>query len=142
MTVQEIDQNKQLQAALEKDKNVEQGVVGEIQEEEVLQVEDLGIGSESCKQLASQMNELIVSVNANIITPPLEATEGSNSGSPIQEINKRIRALKKEDSTCRKTTIENCTRYEARTIGQIDKAGRLHKELKLLEDKKVEMATS
>lgn len=85
-----------LQAALEKDKNVEQGVAGEIQEEEVLQVEDLGTGLESVKQLASQMNELTVSENANIISPPLEATEGSNSGNPIQEIDKRIRALKKK----------------------------------------------
>ncbi|KAG6621167.1 hypothetical protein I3842_Q029800 [Carya illinoinensis] len=78
----ERNREKRLQAALEKDKN----------------------------QLASQMNELTVSVNANIITPPLEATE------------------------------ENCTRY-----GLLDKLTKLEgflKELKLLDDKKAEMAAS
>lgn len=71
-------------------------MAGEMQKEEVLQVENLGTGSESVKQLASQMNELTVSANANVITPPLEATEGSNSENPAQEIDKRIRALKKK----------------------------------------------
>jgi 2',3'-cyclic-nucleotide 2'-phosphodiesterase (5'-nucleotidase family) len=53
-------------------------------------------GSESVKQLMSQMNELAVSANVTVITPPSDSTEGSNSGNPVQDIDKRIRALKKK----------------------------------------------
>jgi partner of Y14 and mago protein len=59
-------------------------------------VEDLDNGSESVKQLMSQMNELAVSANATVITPPSDSTEGSNSENPVQDIDKRIRALKKK----------------------------------------------
>lgn len=85
-----------LQAALEKDKNLEQTVAGEIINEEPLPVKDLGTGLESVKQLTSQMNELAVSTNATIISPPLDSAEEANSVSPVQDIDKRIRALKKK----------------------------------------------
>lgn len=85
-----------LQAALEKGKNSEQALSGEIENEEALHVEDLVNGSESVKQLMSQMNELAVSANVTVITPPSDSTEGSNSGNPVQDIDKRIRALKKK----------------------------------------------
>lgn len=84
------------QAALEKGKNLEQTVAGEIIKEEPLPGEDLGAGLESVKQLTSHMNELAVSTNATLISPPLDSTVESNSGNPVQDIDKRIRALKKK----------------------------------------------
>ncbi|XP_041014678.1 partner of Y14 and mago-like [Juglans microcarpa x Juglans regia] len=138
----ERKKEKRLQAALEKDKNVEQGVAGEIQEEEVLQVEDLGTGSESVKQLASQMNELTVSVNANIVSPPLEATEGSNSGNPIQEIDKQIRALKKKIRLAEGQQQKTAQDMKPDQLDKLTKLEGFRKELRLLEDKKAEMAAS
>jgi hypothetical protein len=75
---------------------LEQTVDGEIKLDEEPPVEDLGNGSESIQQLTSQINELDVSANANVITPLTDSTEGSNSESPVQDIDKRIRALKKK----------------------------------------------
>lgn len=75
---------------------MEQTVGEEIKLEEALPDEDLGNGSESIEQLTSQINELAVSANASVITPPSDSTEGSNSGNPVQDIDKRIRALKKK----------------------------------------------
>uniref|UniRef100_A0A2N9G9A3 WIBG Mago-binding domain-containing protein n=1 Tax=Fagus sylvatica TaxID=28930 RepID=A0A2N9G9A3_FAGSY len=92
----ERKKEKRLQAALEKGKNLEQTVDGEIKLDEEPPVEDLGNGSESIQQLTSQINELDVSANATVITPLTDSTEGSNSESPVQDIDKRIRALKKK----------------------------------------------
>lgn len=71
-------------------------VTGETEKEEAPTIADLGNGVESVEQLTSQMNELGVSLNDTVITPSSESMEGSNSGNPVQEIDKRIRALKKK----------------------------------------------
>ncbi|KAG6652973.1 hypothetical protein CIPAW_05G042800 [Carya illinoinensis] len=101
------------EAALEKDKNLEQTVAGEIINEEPLPVKDLGTGLESVKQLTSQMNELAVSTNATIISPPLDSAEEANSVSPVQDIDKRIRALKKK-SVDRADCHSKPTNYQAK----------------------------
>jgi len=136
----ERKKEKRLQAALEKEKNSEPG---EIINEEALSVEDLDNGSESVKQLMSQMNELAVSANATVITPPLDSTEGSNSENPVQDIDKRIRALKKKirlsEAQQQKTTQED---MKPEQLDKLIKLEGWHKELKHLEDKKAEMAAS
>jgi len=136
----ERKKEKRLQAALEKEKNSEPG---EIINEEALSVEDLDNGSESVKQLMSQMNELAVSANATVITPPSDSTEGSNSENPVQDIDKRIRALKKKirlsEAQQQKTTQED---MKPEQLDKLIKLEGWHKELKHLEDKKAEMAAS
>ncbi|KAE8009090.1 hypothetical protein FH972_005544 [Carpinus fangiana] len=136
----ERKKEKRLLAALEKEKNSEPG---EIINEEAPSVEDLDNGSESVKQLMSQMNELAVSANATVITPPSDSTEGSNSENPVQDIDKRIRALKKKirlsEAQQQKTTQED---MKPEQLDKLIKLEGWHKELKHLEDKKAEMAAS
>ncbi|XP_059433766.1 partner of Y14 and mago [Corylus avellana] len=136
----ERKKEKRLQAALEKGKNSEPG---EIINEEALSVEDLDNGSESVKQLMSQMNELAVSANATVITPPSDSTEGSNSENTVQDVDKRIRALKKKirlsEAQQQKTTQED---MKPEQLDKLMKLEGWHKELKHLEDKKAEMAAS
>lgn len=62
----------------------------------MLSAEDLGHGSDSVKSLTSQMNDLAVSANPAVVSPPSDSTEPSNSAAPVQDIDKRIRALKKK----------------------------------------------
>ncbi|XP_041011776.1 partner of Y14 and mago-like [Juglans microcarpa x Juglans regia] len=138
----ERKKEKRLQAALEKGKNLEQTVAGEIITEEPLPVEDLGTELESVKQLTSQMNELAVSTNATVISPPLDSTKESNSGNPVQDIDKRIRALKKK---IRLTEAQQQKSAQDMKPEQVEKWTKLEgwrKELKLLEDKKAERAVS
>lgn len=78
------------QAALDKDKNLEDTVDG------VLSAEDMNHGSESVESVASQMNELTVNENPTTVTPPSESIECLNTGGAAPDIDKRIRALKKK----------------------------------------------
>lgn len=139
----ERKKEKRLQAALEKGKNMEQTAGGEIKLEEAPPDEDLGNGSEPIEQLTSQINELAVSANASVITPPSDSTEGSNSGNPVQDIDKRIRALKKKirltEAQLQKTAQED---MKPEQLEKWTKLEGWHKELQLLEDKKAEMAAS
>jgi len=91
----------------------------------------------------SQMNELAVSANATVITPPSDSTEGSNSGNPVQDIDKKIRALKKKIRLTE--TQQQKMAQEDMKPEQLDKLIKLEgwrKEVKHLEDKKSEMAAS
>ena len=58
--------------------------------------EDLAHGSDSVKLLTSQMNELAVSSNPAVVAPSSDLADASNMESPVQDIDKRIRALKKK----------------------------------------------
>ncbi|KAF5448588.1 hypothetical protein F2P56_029105 [Juglans regia] len=138
----ERKKEKRLQAALEKGKHLEQTVDGEIIKEEPLPVEDLGTGLESVKQLTSQMNELAVSTNATVISPPLDSTEESNSGNPVQDIDKRIRALKKKIRLTEAQQQKSAQDVKPEQVEKWTKLEGWRKELKLLEDKKAEMAVS
>lgn len=84
-----------LQAALEKGKNLEETEGGDSKNEELVPLENIGSGSESVNSLTSQISELAVSANPAPVIPP-DSMEDSNSGDPIQDIDKRIRALKKK----------------------------------------------
>ena len=84
------------QAALDKGKNLEQMVDGEVNQDGVLSAEDVNHGSEFVESVASQMNELTVTENPTTVTPPSESIECLNPGGAAPDIDKRIRALKKK----------------------------------------------
>ena len=85
-----------MQASLEKDKNSEQVVPEETEKEELVSTENAGHETDSVKPLISQMNELAVSSSSALVTPPVDSTEDLNAGGPVQDIDKRIRSLKKK----------------------------------------------
>ena len=67
----------------------------EIKEEDLTE-EDLNHGSESVKSLTSQMTDLAVSQNPVPTPPPSNSVEASDAGTPVQDLDKKIRALKKK----------------------------------------------
>lgn len=67
--------------------------VGNLKNEEP--AEGVSDTSESVKSLTSQMNELAVSANP-VSSTPADSTEVSDTSVPSQDIDKRIRALKKK----------------------------------------------
>ncbi|GMN59036.1 hypothetical protein TIFTF001_028123 [Ficus carica] len=129
-------------AALEKGMSLEETEGGDGKNEELVPLENIGSGSESVYSLTSQISELAVSANlAPVILP--DSMEDSNSGDPIQDIDKRIRALKKK--------IRLTEAQKQKTPGQDMKPEQLEKfskldgwrqELKLLEDRKAELTAS
>lgn len=88
------------QAALEKGKNSEQAGDGESTKEELVSSQNISGESESANSLTSQMSELAVSANPAVVLPPSDSTEDSSQADPIQDIDKRIRALKKKVFFC------------------------------------------
>lgn len=69
---------------------------GESEKQKMLPDNNSDHSSESVKTLTSQMNELAVAGNPSIVNPPSDTVEGSDSIGPGQDIDKRIRALKKK----------------------------------------------
>ncbi|KAJ4717006.1 partner of Y14 and mago-like [Melia azedarach] len=139
----ERKKEKRLQASLEKGKNVETMGDEETKREEVLPAENVGHGSASAKLLMSQMNELSVSSNSVAETPVSDANDANNSGAPGQDIDKRIRALKKKirlaEAQQQKTGQQELKQEQSEKLSKV--VG-WREELKLLEDKKAELAAS
>lgn len=132
----ERKKEKRLQAALEKEKTLEEGETGETKEEE-LPAQVVGHASASVESLTSQMNELGVCSNPALVTPSSDSTEDSNPGGPVQDIDKKIRALKKKIRLAE--AQQQKTHQQDSKPEQLDKLTKLEgwrKELKLLEDKK------
>ncbi|KAJ7946653.1 partner of Y14 and mago-like [Quillaja saponaria] len=137
----ERKKEKRLQAALEKDKNLEATLAEEIREEEVQPVKELGPASVSVKLLTSQMNELAVSADPSIVAPPSDSLVGSYSVGLCQDIDKRMRALRKKIRLTEAQQLK--IPQQDMKPEQLDKLAKLEdwrKELKLLEDKKAETA--
>ncbi|XWS62542.1 hypothetical protein CRYUN_Cryun06bG0020400 [Craigia yunnanensis] len=135
----ERKKEKRLQAALEKGKNLDTVAGDEIKKEDVLE-EDLDDGSESVKSLTSQMTDLAVSQNPVPTSPPLNSVEASDAGAPVQDIDKKIRALKKKIRLAE--AQQQKTPQQDMKPEQLEKFAKLEgwrEELKLLEDKKAEL---
>ncbi|KAI3702078.1 hypothetical protein L6452_27727 [Arctium lappa] len=117
----ERKKEKRLQASLDKGKS------------EVSSTEDVDRASES---IVSQINEITISGNPSVATPPLNSTECLATEDHIPDIDKRIRALKKK---IRLTEAQQQKTGNNLKPEQLEKVGKLEdwrKELKLLEDKK------
>ncbi|EOX97385.1 hypothetical protein QUC31_015727 [Theobroma cacao] len=136
----ERKKEKRLQAALEKGKNLEAEADDEIKKEDVPE-EDSDHGSESVKSLTSQMTELAVSENPVPTSPPSNSVQASDADAPVQDLDKKIRALKKK---IRLTEAQQQkTPQQDMKPEQLEKLAKLEgwrQELKLLEDKKAELA--
>ncbi|XP_061337211.1 partner of Y14 and mago isoform X1 [Gastrolobium bilobum] len=135
----ERKKEKRLQASLEKEKSSEPSVAEDSQSQEAEIVESSDHTSESVHSLASQMNELAVSGNSSIVTPDADSVEGSEPIGSGQDIEKRIRALKKKIRLTE--ALQQKTAGQDMKPEQLEKLAKLEdwrKELKLLEDKKAE----
>ncbi|OMO92068.1 Exon junction complex, Pym [Corchorus olitorius] len=127
-----IYQSKGALAALEKGKN------SEAEEDDEIPKED---GSESVKSLTSQINDLAVSQNPVPTSHPSNSVEASDAGAPAQDLDKKIRALKKKirlaEGQQQKTPMED---MKPERMEKLAKLEGWREELKLLEDKKAELA--
>ncbi|KAI5602926.1 hypothetical protein POPTR_001G209100v4 [Populus trichocarpa] len=130
------------QAALEKGKNTEAIEDGNMVKG-ALPDEDLGHASDSVKSLTSQMNELAVSSNPAVVGPSSDLADASNMESPVQDIDKRIRALKKKirlaEAQQQKTSSQDMNPEQLEKLAKLEG---WRQELKLLEGKKAEEASS
>ncbi|XP_022762902.1 partner of Y14 and mago [Durio zibethinus] len=135
----ERKKEKRLQAALEKRKDLEAVADDETTKEDVPE-EYLNNGSESVNSLTSQMTDLAVSENPVPTSPPSNSVEASDAGAPVQDLDKKIRALKKKIRLAE--AQQQKTPQQEMKPEQLEKLAKLegwHEELKLLEDKKAEL---
>lgn len=136
-------EKRQQQAALEKGKIVEKVVDGEIKTEEVVSAENLSHGSASTDSLTSQMNELSVSANPVVENPLSDAKNPGDAGAPGQDIDKRIRAIKKKIRLA-EAQQQKAGQQELKPE-QLEKLSKLEgwrNELKLLKEKKADLEAS
>ncbi|KAJ6711390.1 PYM PROTEIN [Salix purpurea] len=110
---------------------------------EALPDEDLAHESDSVKLLTSHMNELAVSSNPAVVAPSSDLADASNMESPVQDIDKRIRALKKKirlaEAQQQKTPSKDMNPEQLEKLTKLES---WRQELKLLEGKKAEEASS
>ncbi|GKV24226.1 hypothetical protein SLEP1_g33861 [Rubroshorea leprosula] len=133
----ERKKEKRQQAALEKVMNLDATAVEETK------TEDSEQGSESIKMLTSEMTELAVSSNPIISAPPSNPIEASDAGVPVQDIDKKLRALKKKIRLAE--AQQQKTPQQDMKPEQLEKLAKLEgwlEELKLLEDQKAELSES
>ncbi|OIW20836.1 hypothetical protein TanjilG_24304 [Lupinus angustifolius] len=138
----ERKKEKRIQAALEKDKDLEP-TAAEDSAKQVVSIINSGHTSESVKSLTTQISEIAVSGNSSIVTPTSDSVDGSSQIDPIQDIDKRIRALKKKirlkEEAQQKTAAKD---LKAEQLDKLTKLEDWRKELKLLEDKRAETAAA
>ncbi|CAL1385490.1 unnamed protein product [Linum trigynum] len=140
----ERKKEKRLQAALEKGKNSEGVSDVDVENEEVQSTEDLDHTSKSVEALTSQMKAIAVSANSIGVTPPVDSSEASCPEPAIQDIDKRIRALKKkirlaEAQQQQKNAAENA---KPEQLEKFTKLEGWREELKLLESTRAEQVSS
>ncbi|XP_022971939.1 partner of Y14 and mago-like [Cucurbita maxima] len=130
----ERKKEKRLQAADEKDKVMEQVVIGEIIEAKESYVDN---GLEPVQSLSSQMNELSVSTNPKIENPsePID-----NLQLPSNDIDKRIRAIKKKiriaEAQLQKTPLQD---MKPEQMNKLSKLENWRSELMLLEEQRLKL---
>ncbi|KAH1099195.1 hypothetical protein J1N35_016116 [Gossypium stocksii] len=136
----ERKKEKRVQAALEKGKNSEAVADDEIKGDSLTE-EDLDHGSKSIKSLTSQMTDLTVSQNPVSTSPLSNSVDASDAVTPAQDLDKKIRALKKKIRLVE--AQQQKTPQQDMKPEQLEKLAKLEgwrEELKLLEDKKAEFA--
>ncbi|KAK4438267.1 Partner of Y14 and mago [Sesamum alatum] len=132
----ERKKEKRQQAALDKGKSSEQNDVSSA---------DDGSSNlpENVESIASKMNGLSLSRNASSVTPPSDSTECSAPLDQVQDIDKKIRALKKKirltEAQQQKAAEKDLTPEQLEKVAKLE--GWRH-ELKLLEEKKAELTAS
>ncbi|KAH6813529.1 partner of Y14-MAGO [Perilla frutescens var. frutescens] len=96
---------------------------------------------ETVESTSSKMNDLSLSENASVVTT--NSTECSNSEDQVQDIDKKIRALKKKirlaEAQQQKTMEANMKPEQMEKVAKLED---WRKELKLFEDKKSELRAS
>ncbi|KAM7482220.1 hypothetical protein LguiB_006803 [Lonicera macranthoides] len=107
---------------------------------EASSAEDVNESKELVESVVSQMNELGISANSSAATPPSNSTESSAPGDHVPDIDKRIRALKKKIRLT-EAQQQKCD-LKPEQLEKLAKLEDWRKELKLLEDKKTELASS
>lgn len=123
-------EKKRLQA---EETNLEPTVVEDSRKRENVIVEN------SVHSLTSQINELAVSGDTSIVTPTTNSVEASEPIGSAQDLDKRIRALKKKIRLTE--ALQEKTAEQDLNPEQLEKLAKLEdwrKELKQLEDKKAE----
>ncbi|KAL2477517.1 partner of Y14-MAGO [Forsythia ovata] len=131
----ERKKEKRQQAALDKGKTLETN--------DMLLDEDSNDVPENVESVASKMNELSLCANTDMVIPPSNSTVCSTQEDQVQDIDKKIRALKKKirlTEAQKQKTVEKDMKPE-----QLEKVAKLEgwrNELKLLEDKKAELTAS
>ncbi|KAL2460486.1 partner of Y14-MAGO [Abeliophyllum distichum] len=131
----ERKKEKRQQAALDKGKTLETN--------DMLPDEDSNDVPENVESVASKMNELSLCANTDMVIPLSNSTVCSTQEDQVQDIDKKIRALKKKirlTEAQQQKTVEKDMKPE-----QLEKVAKLEgwrNELKLLEDKKAELTAS
>ncbi|KAI4367454.1 hypothetical protein MLD38_023190 [Melastoma candidum] len=135
----ERKKEKRLQAALEKDTNSDAPAAGE----RIKTVGNSDNGRESVASMTAQLDNLTVSANGPFSSPPSVVTEDANPASSGQDIDKRIRALKKKIRLAEGQQQKNGEKDLSRE--QQDKLTKLEgwrRELNILEDSKAKSSAS
>lgn len=86
MKVSDFAKHNCSQAALEKD----------VEQNDISPADDSTDLSENVEFAASNMNKLSLSGNTSPVAPPSNSTDHSTSEDQVQEVDKKIRALKKK----------------------------------------------
>lgn len=128
----ERKKEKRQQAALEDGDNSEQNNVSPADNTNGL--------PEIMESVSSKMNKLSLSGNTSLVTPRTDSTECPTSEDQVQDIDKKIRALKKKirltEAQQQKTVVED---MKPEQLEKVAKLQDWRNELKVLEDKKSEL---
>ncbi|KAI3805123.1 hypothetical protein L1987_27195 [Smallanthus sonchifolius] len=119
----ERKKEKRLQASLDKGKS------------EVSSNDDVDRASETFDLVVSQINEITISGNSSVASPPLN----SEMGDHVPDIDKRIRALKKKIRFTEGQQQKTGNDLKPEQLEKVAKLDDWRRELKLLEDKKASL---
>ncbi|KAL0422314.1 UNVERIFIED_CONTAM: Partner of Y14 and mago [Sesamum latifolium] len=131
----ERKKEKRQQAALDKGKSSEQNDVSSADGSSYL--------PENVESIASKMNGLSLSGSASLVTPPSDSTECSAPVDQVQDIDKKIRALKKKIRLTEAQQQKGAEKdLKPEQLEKVAKLEGWRNELKLLEEKKAELTAS
>lgn len=133
----ERKKEKRLQAAHEKDKVLEEVVVGEITEAKESYVDNRS-ETKPVQSLSSQMNELAVSTNPKTESASSEPIDDPQF--PSNDLDKRIRALKKKiriaEAQLQKTPLQDMKPEQSNKLSKLET---WRSELTLLEEQRLKL---